>query len=456
MVGRQGRRDRHRLDLRQGAGRHQDQGRDRQGRPEGRQLRDLEGPDHRATTARKCSPPDAAPTTSSWAASTSSSRASKARFRAARRSDAARAAARLALSAAASFAAMPPDFDPHPARAPARAAARDAQGRAAPPHRGHARARADLRAGAEATASRSPTRASRRCARRTPSPTCRASSTSTTPARACCCTRATSTRWRWRTSAAPPPTTSSTPRSSSIRRRTPRAACRSATVIRGLARGLRARAARARRHQRADPVLPAPPERGRGDRDARRRRCRTASTSSASASTAASAAIRRRSSRACSPSAGALGLHRVAHAGEEGPPAYIESALDVLHAERIDHGVRCVESPALVERLAREGIALTVCPLSNLKLCVFDRLADHNLADLLARRHQGDHQLRRPGLLRRLHQRQLHRHLRRACRSSARPTPMRSRRTASTRASSTPPPSAAMAARLDAAFARVA
>ncbi|HEV7576468.1 MAG TPA: adenosine deaminase [Caldimonas sp.] len=81
--------------------------------------------------------------------------------------------------------------------------------------------------------------------------------------------------------------------------------------------------------------------------------------------------------------AGALGLHRVAHAGEEGPPSYIESALDILHAERIDHGVRCVESPALVERLAREGVALTVCPLSNLKLRVFDQLADHNLADLL-------------------------------------------------------------------------
>jgi adenosine deaminase len=81
--------------------------------------------------------------------------------------------------------------------------------------------------------------------------------------------------------------------------------------------------------------------------------------------------------------AGELGLHRVAHAGEEGPPAYIESALDVLRAERIDHGVRCVESPVLVERLAREGVALTVCPLSNLKLRVFDRLADHNLADLL-------------------------------------------------------------------------
>ncbi len=81
--------------------------------------------------------------------------------------------------------------------------------------------------------------------------------------------------------------------------------------------------------------------------------------------------------------AGSFGLHRVAHAGEEGPPAYIESALDLLHAERIDHGVRCVESPALMQRLADTGIALTVCPLSNLKLRVFDRLADHNLADLL-------------------------------------------------------------------------
>jgi adenine deaminase len=81
--------------------------------------------------------------------------------------------------------------------------------------------------------------------------------------------------------------------------------------------------------------------------------------------------------------AGELGLHRVAHAGEEGPPAYIAGALDVLHAERIDHGVRCVEDPALVARLARERVALTVCPLSNLKLRVFDTLADHNLAALL-------------------------------------------------------------------------
>ena len=78
-----------------------------------------------------------------------------------------------------------------------------------------------------------------------------------------------------------------------------------------------------------------------------------------------------------------LGLHVVAHAGEEGPPAYIESALDVLQVERIDHGVRCVESPALVQRLAQSRMPLTVCPLSNVKLCVFPTLAQHNLKALL-------------------------------------------------------------------------
>jgi adenosine deaminase len=78
-----------------------------------------------------------------------------------------------------------------------------------------------------------------------------------------------------------------------------------------------------------------------------------------------------------------LGLHRVAHAGEEGPPAYIEAALDVLQVERIDHGVRCLESPALVERLARTRMPLTVCPLSNVKLRVFESLAAHNLQALL-------------------------------------------------------------------------
>jgi len=78
-----------------------------------------------------------------------------------------------------------------------------------------------------------------------------------------------------------------------------------------------------------------------------------------------------------------LGLRLVAHAGEEGPPAYIWSALDLLKVERIDHGVRCIEDPALVQRLARGRIPLTVCPLSNVKLCVFRSLAEHNLATLL-------------------------------------------------------------------------
>ncbi|MDD3674667.1 MAG: adenine deaminase [Thauera sp.] len=78
-----------------------------------------------------------------------------------------------------------------------------------------------------------------------------------------------------------------------------------------------------------------------------------------------------------------LGLHIVAHAGEEGPPAYIVEALDLLGVERIDHGVRAAEDPALMARLAREQVALTVCPLSNVKLCVFQRLEQHNLKQLL-------------------------------------------------------------------------
>ena len=80
----------------------------------------------------------------------------------------------------------------------------------------------------------------------------------------------------------------------------------------------------------------------------------------------------------------ALDLHLVAHAGEEGPPAYIRSALDVLHVERIDHGVRCLEDAELTARLAREAIPLTVCPLSNVKLRVVDQMARHNLVELLA------------------------------------------------------------------------
>lgn len=79
----------------------------------------------------------------------------------------------------------------------------------------------------------------------------------------------------------------------------------------------------------------------------------------------------------------ALGLHVVAHAGEEGPPEYIWQALDILKAERIDHGVQAVHDPALMRRLAEERIPLTVCPLSNQKLRVFPDLRQHNLPALL-------------------------------------------------------------------------
>ena len=79
-----------------------------------------------------------------------------------------------------------------------------------------------------------------------------------------------------------------------------------------------------------------------------------------------------------------LGLKLVAHAGEEGPPAYVWTALDLLKVERVDHGVRCVESAALLARLAAERMPLTVCPLSNIKLCVFGRMAEHSLPALLA------------------------------------------------------------------------
>jgi adenosine deaminase len=79
------------------------------------------------------------------------------------------------------------------------------------------------------------------------------------------------------------------------------------------------------------------------------------------------------------------GLHAVAHAGEEGPPDYIQQALDLLGVERIDHGVRCLEDADLVERLLREQVPLTVCPLSNLRLAVVSDLAQHPLPTMLAR-----------------------------------------------------------------------
>jgi adenosine deaminase len=79
------------------------------------------------------------------------------------------------------------------------------------------------------------------------------------------------------------------------------------------------------------------------------------------------------------------GLQAVAHAGEEGPPEYIWEALDLLRVERIDHGVRCEEDAALLERIVTEQIPLTVCPVSNVRLGVFDRIEDHNFKRLLDR-----------------------------------------------------------------------
>jgi adenosine deaminase len=79
----------------------------------------------------------------------------------------------------------------------------------------------------------------------------------------------------------------------------------------------------------------------------------------------------------------AFGLHRVAHAGEEGPSSYVSKALDILEVERIDHGVNAIHDPDLMKRLVRERIPITVCPLSNVKLRVFPSLDAHNLVQML-------------------------------------------------------------------------
>ncbi|MGQ8366731.1 adenosine deaminase [Glaciecola sp. 1036] len=78
-----------------------------------------------------------------------------------------------------------------------------------------------------------------------------------------------------------------------------------------------------------------------------------------------------------------LGFYLVAHAGEEGPPEYIWQALNLLKVDRIDHGVRCQEDEALMQKLKQDKMALTVCPLSNLKLCVIDKMEEHNILSLL-------------------------------------------------------------------------
>ena len=78
-----------------------------------------------------------------------------------------------------------------------------------------------------------------------------------------------------------------------------------------------------------------------------------------------------------------LGLHLVAHAGEEGPPEYMWQAIDLLKVQRIDHGVAALQDPLLMAELAHTRLPLTVCPLSNLKLCVVDDLRDHGLKTML-------------------------------------------------------------------------
>ena len=81
--------------------------------------------------------------------------------------------------------------------------------------------------------------------------------------------------------------------------------------------------------------------------------------------------------------AGEQGYHRVAHAGEEGPPSYIRDALDLLQVSRIDHGVSCLADEALVKRLVSSAVPLTLCPLSNVRLCVFDDITQHPVLDML-------------------------------------------------------------------------
>lgn len=81
--------------------------------------------------------------------------------------------------------------------------------------------------------------------------------------------------------------------------------------------------------------------------------------------------------------ADALGLRKVAHAGEEGPPAYITEALDVLGVERVDHGLRCMEDPELVKRLVADRVPLTLCPLSNVRLRAIDTLEEHPLRAMM-------------------------------------------------------------------------
>ncbi len=112
-------------------------------------------------------------------------------------------------------------------------------------------------------------------------------------------------------------------------------------------------------------------------------RCPIATRSSASGSTPPKSAIRPASSSTCFARARDAGFFPVAHAGEEGPAQYVWEALDILGVGRVDHGNRSLDDPALIARLARERMALTMCPLSNLRLKVVHDLAHHPLRRML-------------------------------------------------------------------------
>ena len=118
-------------------------------------------------------------------------------------------------------------------------------------------------------------------------------------------------------------------------------------------------------------------------------RCRSATSSSASGSTRPRSATRPRCSTQVYQQAAAEGLRLVAHAGEEGGPDYVREALDLLHVERVDHGVRSMEDPGLVAELRDRRTALTVCPLSNVALRVVDTLGDARAARHAGRRPAG-------------------------------------------------------------------
>ena len=257
-----------------------------------------------------------------------------------------------------------------------------AQSRAARARRRDVRAGADLRARRAQPRRAAVSRRSTRCAARTSSPTCSRSSTCTTRRWPCCAPKRISPSSRTRTSRARARRASCTPSCSSTRRRTPRAASPFETVIDGLWSAVRDSERRygvtsklimcfLRDHSAESAMATLEQALPYGERIV------AVGLDSAEVGHPPSK-FARVFERAL-----AEGWKTVAHAGEEGPPAYVWEALDLLRVSRVDHGVRSLEDPALVARLRDERIPLTVCPLSNVKLRVFDTLRDHNLGAML-------------------------------------------------------------------------